>query len=44
MRVATWNFFWIQCSEHKQEEVGEVLAKNNNFVVVVRSLGRRMVY
>ena len=38
--VATWNLsgLWREC---KQEEVGEVLAKNN--ILLVRSLGRRSI-
>ena len=32
LRVATWNFSGL-CSERKQKEIGEVLAKNNIDVV-----------
>ena len=39
LRVATWNFSGL-CSERKQKEVGEVLAK---ILLLVRSLGRRRI-
>ena len=32
LRVATWNFSGL-CSDHKQKEVGELLAKHNLDVV-----------
>ena len=42
LRLATWNFSGL-CSDHKQKEIGELLAKHNLDVVYSRAgvLGKR---